>query len=169
MTSHELFARLSPEDAAEVFAWLHENDRAAYKTTAGLLATRRKLRPVFVERKPREERHAWMKDALARPANSDLAAEILQAWTMGANGQMVCSFLDSLKIPHDGKGLLESLPPEPPAADVNRAVDGLFSQFPANAVRVYLNLFTSMEMTEWPGLRTLVSSDSRLCPNPQTP
>ena len=169
MTAHELFARLSPGDAAEVFGWLHEHDRAAYKTTAGLLATRRKLRPVFVERKPREERQAWMKDALGRPANSDLAAEILQAWIMGANGGMVCSFLDSLKIPHDGKGLLESLPPEPPAADVGRSVDELFSKYPAGAVRVYLNLFTSMEMTEWPALRAIVSTDSRLCLSPQNP
>jgi hypothetical protein len=169
MTAHELFARFSPEDAAEVLGWLHEHDRGAYKTTAGLLATRRKLRPVFVERKPREERQAWMKDALGRPANSDLAAEILQAWIMGGNGGMVCGFLDSLKIPHDGKGLLESLPPEPPAADVGRAVDALLSHYPANAVRVYLNLFTSMEMTEWPVLRALVSTDPRLCPSTQAP
>jgi hypothetical protein len=167
MTSHELFARLSPEDAAEVFAWLHGNDRAAYKTTAGLLATRRKLRPIFVERKPREEREAWMKEALGKPANADLAAEILQAWTMGANGEAVCRFLDFLKVPHDGKGILETLPPEPPAADVSAAVDELFSKYPANAVRVYLNLFTSMEMTEWPVLRELVSTDPRLCPDPQ--
>ncbi|MEI6032804.1 MAG: hypothetical protein WCS65_00820 [Verrucomicrobiae bacterium] len=169
MTSHELFARLSSDEAAVVFSWLHDHDRAAYKTTAGLLATRRKLRPVFVERKPRDERQAWMKEALGRPANSDLAAEILQAWTMGANGQAVCAFLDSLGIPHDGKGLLESLPPEPPDADVRRAVDELFSNYSAVAVRVYLHLFSSMEMTEWPGLRALVSTDPRLCLNPQTP
>lgn len=169
MTSYELFTRFSSEEAAEVFGWLHENDRAAYKTTARLLATRRKLRPIFVERKPKDERHAWMKDALGKPANSDLAAEILQAWTMGANGPAVCSFLDSLAVPHDGKGLLESLPPEPPADEISRAVDQLFSKYPASAVRVYLNLFTSMEMTEWPCLRDLVSTDSRLCPNPQNP
>lgn len=169
MTSHELFARFSTGEATEVLAWLQENDKAAYKTTAGLLATRRKLRPVFVERKPREERNAWIKEALGKPANSDLAAEILQAWIMGAHGQMVCGFLDSLKIPHDGKGLLESLPPEPSAEDVERAVEDLFSKFPESAVRTYLHLFASMEMTEWPRLNALVSTDPRLCPNPQTP
>lgn len=169
MTSHELFARFSSGEATEVLAWLQENDKAAYKTMAGLLATRRKLRPVFVERKPREERNLWIKEALGKPANSDLAAEILQAWIMGAHGQMVCSFLDSLKIPHDGKGLIESLPAEPPAEDVERAVEELFSKFPAPAVRAYLHLFSSMDMTEWPRLSALVSTDPRLCPNPQTP
>jgi len=167
MTSYELFARLSSAEAAEVFGWLHDNDRAAYKNMAGMLATRRKLRPVFVVRKPRGEREEWMRGALGRAANADLAAEILQAWIMGANGPMVCEFLDDLKVPHDGKGLLETLPPEPPEQEIARAVDALLSKHPAAAVRVYLNLFTGMEMTEWPALRALVSSDPRLCPSPQ--
>ncbi len=169
MTAHELFATFSPGEAGEVFGWLQESDKAAYKTMAGMLATRRKLRPVFVERKPREERHAWMREALSRPANADLATEILQAWIMGANEEMVCTFLDALKVPHDGKGLLESLPPEPPAAEVTAAVEALFAKYPPCAVRAYLHLFSSMDMTDWPVLRGLVATDSRLCQNTPTP
>ncbi|MFZ4775196.1 MAG: hypothetical protein ACOYM3_07540 [Terrimicrobiaceae bacterium] len=169
MIAYELFARLSPGDAAEVLEWLQENDRAAYKTCAGLLATRRKLRPVFVERKPKAERNAWMGEALGKPANADLSVEILQSWILGAHGTMVCGFMDSLKVPHDGKGLIESLPPEPAAEAIGKAVDELFSKYPANAVRVYLNIFTSMEMTEWPNLKSLVSTDPRLCLNLTNP
>lgn len=169
MTAYELFARLSPGEAAGILEWLQENDKTAYKTCAGLLATRRKLRPIFVERKPRAERNAWMGEALGKPANTDIAIEILQSWILGVHGQMVCDFLDALKVPHDGKGLLESLPPEPPEDEVTKAVDLLLSKYPSCAVMVYLNLFTSMEMTEWPHLKTLVSSDPRLCPNPQNP
>lgn len=169
MTAHELFATYSAGEAGEIFSWLHENDKAAYKTTVGMLATRRKLRPVFVERKPRDERHAWMREALSRPANADLATEILQAWVMGAQEQLVCDFLDALKVPHDGKGMLETLPAEPAGGAVEAAVDGLFARHPAVAVRTYLHLFCSMDMTEWPGLRALVASDSRLCPKPPTP
>lgn len=165
MIAHELFATYSPGEAGEVFTWLHENDKAAYKTTVGMLATRRKLRPVFVERKPRDERHAWMREALSRPSNGDLATEILQAWIMGAQERLVCDFLDALKVPHDGKGMLETLPAEP--ADVAPAVEALFAKYPAVAVRTYLNLFCSMDMTEWPGLRALVQTDPRLCPRPQ--
>ncbi|MEI8311261.1 MAG: hypothetical protein WCH98_10955 [Verrucomicrobiota bacterium] len=169
MIAYELFARLSPADTAGTLEWLQENDRSAYKTCAKLLASRRKLRPVFVERKPKAERNAWMAENLGRPANSDLATEILQSWILGAHGDMVCGFLDFLKIPHDGKGLIESLPAEPPAAGIDQAVDDLFSKHPPGAVVAYLNLFTSMGMTEWPHLKGLVSTDPRLCPKTTNP
>jgi hypothetical protein len=169
MTAHELFIRIPAAEAAGILEWLQGNDRAAYKTCAGLLANRRKLRPVFVERKPKAERNAWMVEALGKPANSDLATEILQSWILGANGKMVCDFLDSLKIPHDGKGLIESLPPEPAGEEVDRAVEVLLASHPPAAVLVYLNLFSSMEMTDWPHLKNLVATDHRLCPNPKNP
>lgn len=169
MIAHELFACLPPAETAGILDWLLENDRGAHKTCAKLLATRRKLRPVFVERKPKAERNAWMAENLARPANSDLSTEILQSWILGAHGDMVCGFLDFLKIPHDGKGLIESLPQEPPAEDVDKAIVELRSKFPPAAVAAYLNLFTSMGMTEWPHLKGLVSTDPRLCLKPTNP
>ncbi|MFA7342774.1 MAG: hypothetical protein WC003_00590 [Terrimicrobiaceae bacterium] len=169
MTAHELFARISPVETSGILEWLQENDRTAYKTCVGLLAGRRKLRPVFVERKPRTERNSWMAENLGRPANADLGTEILQSWILGANGEMVCGFLDFLKVPHDGKGLIESLPPEPPADEIDKAVDDLLSKYPRLAIVTYLNLFTSMEMTGWPHLKDLVSTDPRLCPKTTNP
>jgi hypothetical protein len=169
MTAHELFARLSPSETAGILEWLHEHDRTAHRTCAGMLAGRRKLRPVFVERKPRPERNAWMAENLGRPANADLATEIMQSWILGAQGEMVCGFLDELKVPHDGKGLIESLPAEPPAGDVDKAVEMLLTKFPPGAVMAYLNLFTSMGMTDWPHLTGLVSTDPRLCLKTTTP
>ena len=162
MTAHQLFPALSTSENEGILGWLHENDRAAYRTCGGMLATRRKLRPVFVERKPREERHLWMKEALSKPANNDLALEILQAWTLGANAGMVCEFLDSLKIAHDGKGLVEEIPPQPPEAEVARAVGEIVAKHPAGSVFVYLHLFTGTGMAEWPALETLLSTDPNL-------
>ena len=169
MTANELFGRLSAGQAGDVFGWFHDKDRPAYRSCVGLLAGRRKLRPVFVERKPRDERHAWMKEALARPANADLAAEILQAWILGPNAKMVSDFLEELKIPHDGKGIIESLPPEPPAADIGRAVENLLKNHSPTAVMIYLNLFVGMDISDWQTLKTLVSTDPRLCPDTQAP
>lgn len=159
---------MAAAQAGDVFQWFHDSDRPGYRTCIGLLAGRRKLRPVFVERKPRDERHAWMKDALSRPANADFAAEILQGWILGAHAKMVLEFLDGLKIEHDGKGLIEALPSEPPAVDLNRAVEGLLANHPAGAVMIYLNLFVGMDLSDWPTLKVLVASDPRLCPDPQT-
>lgn len=170
MTAHDLFAHLSIDQADEVLGWLHDQNRNAYRTCAGMLAARRKLRPVFVERKPREERHAWMKNAFARPTNNDIATEILQTWILGAHEKMICDFLETLGVSHDGKGLVETFPAEPPAADVARAVDGIFQNHPRTAVVIYLNLFIGMKIADWPELEKMVSSDPRLCPEstPQT-
>jgi len=165
MTANELFGRLTAGQSGDVFNWFHDQDRPGYRTCVGLLANRRKLRPVFVERKPREERHAWMKEALARPANADLAAEIFQAWILGPNAKMVFDFLEELNISHDGKGIIENLPPEPPSADLGRAVENLFKNHPPVAVMVYLNLFVGMGGADWQTLKTLVSTDPRLCPD----
>jgi len=159
MTAHELFPALTNSETEGIFGWLHENDRVAYRTCVGMLATRRKLRPVFVERKPREERHIWMKEALAKPGNNDLAQEILQAWTLGANTGMVCEFLDRLKIAHDGKGLVEEIPPQPPEADVAAAVAQIAGKHPAANVFVYLHLLVGTGMAEWPALTAILAAD----------
>lgn len=167
MTAHEIFSRLSPGTAATVLEWLMEHDKPAYKAAIGLLAGRRKLRPVFVERKPRAERNAWLAEVLAKGSNDDLATEILQAWILGGHREMVTAFLDELKVPHDGNGLIETLPAEPAGSAIDSAVEGLFAKFPHDAVFVYLNLFAGMDIANWPHLRALVTGDARLNPSLQ--
>lgn len=158
MTAIEIFGRMSAPQASEILNWILENDREAYRSCAGMLATRRKLRPVFVERKPREERNLWMREALSKPSNADLALEILQVWVLGKNERMVCDFLDALGIEHDGKGLIEELPVEPEASKVSAALEALVSKYPPTEVSIYLNLFTGMDETGWPKLKELLAT-----------
>jgi hypothetical protein len=158
MTAIEIFGRMSAPQASELFNWLHENDRQAYRSCAGMLASRRKLRPVFVERKPREERNQWMREALSKPANSDLALELLQVWVLGKNESMVCDFLDALAIPHDGKGLIDEVPAEPGSEKVAAAVESLVAKYPAQEVAIYLHLFSRMDDNPWPALRELLGT-----------
>jgi hypothetical protein len=162
MTATEIFGRLNGTQAGEVLNWLAENDRNAYKSAAGMLATRRKLRAVFVERKPKDERNQWIKESLSRPANADLALEILQVWTLGCNESMVCEFLDALDIAHNGKGLIDNLPAEPAADKVAKAVELLISKYPAHSVFVYLHLFSDMDSQGWTTLRGLLVSRPEL-------
>ena len=160
MTAIEIFGRMSAPHASEILNWLLENDRQAYRSCAGMLATRRKLRPVFVERKPREERNQWIREALSKPSNSDLSLEMLQVWVLGKNERMVCDFLDALSIPHDGKGLIDEVPAEPGAEKVSAAVESLLSKYPAHEVAIYLHLFTGMDESTWPILRGLLQTHS---------
>lgn len=162
MHAHEIFQQLSPTGAEALFEHLYSADRPAYRAAVQILAARRKLRPVFVERKPRPERDQWLREALGRKTNEDAALEVLQAWLLGAHRPMICAFLDELGVSHDGKGLIDDLPDEPAAAKLDAAIDHLLEKNPAEVVAVYLNLFDFMEPGRWPRLSEKLTSDSRL-------
>src|SRR4030095_6002590 len=72
--THEIFARIPPEVAAQLFTHLHDKEKALYKATIETLAKQRKLRPVFVERKPRQERYAWLQKTIGNAQNEGGAA-----------------------------------------------------------------------------------------------
>jgi hypothetical protein len=162
MTASELFSRLDAGTSDSVFGFLYETDRNAYRGAMQILTTRRNLRPVFLEKKPKPERHQWMADSLARKRNEDLALEILQNWILRGNGPMVLQFLKDLGIEHDGEGVIEKTPVEPSPELVEAAVNNLLTSFPAATVIVYLQLFASMDDDGWPHLRKLINEDPRL-------
>ena len=162
MKAHELLQRLPAENAAEILEYLYAEEKPAYRHCLQMLASRRKLRPVVLERKSRPERHFWMISELVRKANDDAATEVLQTWLLGNYREMVCSFLDSLGVPHD-HGLLDTLPAEPEEKVLREAVDRILGKHPHPAVIVYLHLFCNMDIADWPTLKKITSENSRLC------
>ena len=168
MTASDIFQRLSPGLSDQVLSYLQTADKPTYKVAIQTLATQRKLRPVFVERKPRPERHAWMQTALARPASEQIALNLLQMWLMGAQSAVLCEFLDALGIAHDEQGGIDSLPECPAPEKLREAVDGLLAKHPAETVAVYLQCFQGMDIAGWPPLAEMLATDERLrLPNPQ--
>jgi len=162
MQAYEIFSKLSPEGRAAVFQGLYETNRSTYRGAMQVLATRRKLRPVFLEKKPRPERDQWMADMMARPAQSDLAIETLQSWLLTCRKEMILAFLGHLGLEHDGNGLIEDLPPEPSPGKVREAVASLLEKFPSYEVAAYLNLFVEMDPEHWPTLVTLLAEEPAL-------
>jgi hypothetical protein len=162
MTASELFSRFDPVTTELVFGFLYETDRNAYRGAMQILTSRRNLRQVFLEKKPKPERHQWMTDALSRSRNEDLALEILQNWILRGNSAMVLQFLKDLNIEHDGEGIIETTPAEPASDVVDMAVNNLLASFPDATVVVYLNLFAGMDDGGWPHLRNLIKEDPRL-------
>ena len=132
-----------------------------------VLATRRKLRLIILERKTRLERHTWLQNELGRKSNDDAATEVLQTWLLGAHQELVCKFLESLGVEHDGHGLLETLPSEPPRNRLVEAIDGLLESHSRFGVIAYLNLFCEMDIADWPTLKQILQEDSRLWLAPQ--
>jgi hypothetical protein len=167
MKAHEIFQRFPEAAAGEIFQFLYTSDKPAYRACLQVLATRRKLRPVVLERKTRVERHAWLHAELARKNNDDAATEVLQTWLLGAHQNLICRFLEDLGVEHDGRGLLETLPPEPERDRLVSAVDGLLENQSRSAVIAYLNLFCEMDIADWPTLKEILNQDSRLCLAPQ--
>lgn len=158
--AHEIFQHLPPKDRATLFSHLQEQDRQAYRACVQLLSSRRKLRTVIVERKPRAEQHEWLAAECARKSNADAAVEVLQTWLLSAHRPMICQFLDDLKIPHDGNGLIETLPAEP--SSVRETIGRLLENHSPLAVAIYLHVFAEMDIAHWPILTQLLLDDPRL-------
>lgn len=163
MTANELFARMPASTSTALFAHVLENEKPLYKATIDTLAKQRKLRPVFVERKPRNERHAWLKEALGRKQNEGVAAQLLQIWLVGQHAKLLCDFLDGLGIKHDENGTVEQLPPSPPRAKLESVIGELLQKHDADVVRVYLHAFQALDENGWSALAEILESDERLC------
>ena len=162
MKCYEIFSRLSPELTNEIFAHLLEHEKPVYKAMIQNIATRRKLRPVFIGRKPKNERHIWLKQALSMRGADDMATQLLQIWLLGAHRQMICDFLDSLGIKHDGKGVVDSLPAEPSLEALTETITKLLEGRPAEVVAVYLHAFQAMDETGWSTLDQVLANDARV-------
>jgi len=159
---NEIFARMPSETSAKLFSFLTEKEKPLYKATIDSLAKQRKLRPVFIERKPRNERNAWLKDMLGKKQSDGIAAHLLQIWLVGEHKQILCDFLDALKIQHDENGTIEEMPPCPPKADLQQAVQTLLEKHDPGVVAVYLHAFQALDEKGWPELETILGEDERL-------
>jgi hypothetical protein len=159
---HEIFASMPAATAHELFSFIFEKEKPLYRATIESLATQRKLRPVFVERKPRPERFAWMHDALGRKASETVAAHLLQIWLVGAHSKLLCAFLDGLGIKHDDNGTIEQLPEAPRKEELSKVIDALLASHDRAVVAVYLHAFQALDDKGWPTLAALLSEDPRL-------
>ena len=163
MKAHEIFQHISTTLAAEVLSYLQKEKAPIYKSVVQGLAQQRKLRPVFVERKPASERHVWIQAALRRKISDTFAAHVLQTWLLGAQKPLLCTFLESLGIAHDADGTVEELPESPPKERLREAITDLLNKYPAEIVAVYLHAFHGMDDTvSWPPLGEVLAEDDRL-------
>jgi hypothetical protein len=161
LTSHELLGFMSPALALDILTYTYENDKPVYRATLSAVAEARKLRPVFLERQPKPQRHATMLATLARPALDMITGNLIRAWLLKKHKAMLAEFLDALGITHQD-GVVEQLPDTLDDAKLRAAVDALLAKHPAETVAVYLHAFNEMNEQEWPNLTAMLNSDSRL-------
>jgi hypothetical protein len=161
LKSYELFGFMSSALANEILTFAFESEKPTYRAVLQAVAEARKLRPVFLERQAKTERHTLMLGTLTRP-NLDVAAgTLLRIWLVKKHQAMLVDFLNALEIPNEN-GVVEDLPAAVADAKLKTAIETLLAKHPAEAVAVYLNAFNAMNEANWPNLKTLLEGDARL-------
>ena len=161
LTSHEILGFMSPALASEILTFVFEADKPAYRATLNAVAEARHLRPVFLERQPRAQRHTTMLATLTRPALEMFTANLIRTWLLKKQKMVLVDFLNALGMAHED-GVVEELPDSMEDARLTAAVEGLLAKYPPEVVAVYLNAFNGMNEVAWPNLRTMLESDQRL-------
>lgn len=161
LTSHELFSFMSPELSARILEETFSANKEMYKATLAAIAQARKLRPVFLERQPRSQRHVTMTEALARPGMAAAADGLLRAWLLKSQTALLQDFLDALGVAHQD-GVVEELPDGVEDAKLDGAVDTILAKHPKEIVILYLHAFHSMNDSAWKNLDERLSTDSRI-------
>lgn len=161
-STHEIFSRMPASASTQLFSHLTESEKPLMKATIETLCKQRKLRPVFVERKPKQERFAWLSEALGRKQNEGVAAHLLQIWLVGTQKQLLCDFLDGLGIAHDEHGTVEELPDAPDKEKLATVVNSLLEKYDPAIVAVYLHAFLATSDADWKALDELLAEEARL-------
>lgn len=161
LTSHELLGFMSPALATDILQFTFDSDKPAYKATLAAVAQAKHVRPVFLERQPREARHLSMLSALTKPQLDAAAGALLRAWLVKKHKAMLVDFLNALNIPNED-GVVEDLPPTVDDEKLKAAVELLLGKFSHEVVAVYLNAFNDMNSANWPNLKNMLESDNRL-------
>ena len=163
MHAHEMFSRMSPELGHAITGWLRDAERNVYKTAIGSLATQKKLRPVFVTRKPATEQCGWLVDQLKLRGNEAVGENLLQIWLMKGRSEMLATFLNARGVQHDGNGGVDGdLPTEFDAAKVKAGTEALLAKFPAEECAVYLNLFQLQQHGGWQAITDAIAAEPKL-------
>jgi hypothetical protein len=152
---------MSPALANDILSFAFEADKPTYKSTLNTVAQARHVRPVFMERMPRTQRHAMMVSLLAKPLLEQAAGGLIRVWLVKKHRAMLVDFLTALGIPHN-EGVVDDLPKEMDDAKLKVAVDALVAKYPPEAVSVYLHAFNDMNEASWANLKTMLESDPRL-------
>ena len=152
---------MSPTLAVKILEFTFEHDRPLYRGTLNTVAEAKKVRSIFLERKPRAERNQEILAMLGKPRLELAAATLLRGWLMKQHKEMLVEYLDALRIPHKD-GAVDNLPATMDDSALNAAIEKLLGKYPKEEVVVYLNAFYTMNEVTWENLKILLEKDPRL-------
>jgi hypothetical protein len=134
--------------------WFRANDRNVYKSAVATLASNRKLRPVFIEKKPLADQYAWIHKTLKINACDTIGEHLLQAYLMAGQQSLLAMFCDGMGIPHDGKGsVVGDLPKKLDPERLTTTIDRLAGLFDPSCSRCISTASTSKSPAAGPNSR----------------
>jgi hypothetical protein len=161
--AHELYTAADPALVTRMLDWFRDHDRNVYKSAVATLAQSKKLRLVFIQKKPLPEQYAWILKTLKAKTGDTIGEHLLQAWFMAGHQEMLGKFCDAMEIEHDGKGSVTGdLPAELDGAKLDTAVDTLLGSYEPKLVTLYLRVFNLQRPGGWDALTAKLDGDSRL-------
>ena len=160
MKYNEFFANMSPDLGAKILEYLREEQREAHKQVLAGLASKRKLRPVFVQRKPRDKQIEWLFSTLKLPMSAEIGEQVLSLFLMQGRNPMLGQFMDDLGIENE-EGTVEDLPDTLNADKTKQAIDNLFEKFPDEEVVLYLHMFKGQAGGAYPEFDEILDRDPR--------
>jgi hypothetical protein len=161
--AHELYSAVDPVLVTQMLDWFRANDRNVYKSAVSTLASNRKLRPVFIEKKPLADQYSWIHKTLKINACDTIGEHLLQAYLMAGQQSLLAMFCDGMGIPHDGKGsVVGDLPKKLDAERLTTTIDRLAGLFDNKLLTLYLHCFNMQVAGGWPELSEKLTSDERL-------
>jgi hypothetical protein len=161
--AHELYTAVDPAFVSQILDWFRANDKNVYRSAVATLATNRKLRPVFIEKKSMAEQYAWIHKTLKLKPCDTIGEHLLQAYLMAGQQSLLAMFCDGMGIPHDGKGsVVGDLPKKLDPERLNTTIDRLVDIFEPRLLTVYLHCFNMQKSEGWPELTAKLESDERL-------
>jgi len=162
MKAHEIFREMKPETVKSVFQYLRDEQREVYTASLSSLATNRKLRPVFVQRKPAADQIEWLSRHVQLKGSDEVAEHVIQLWLMKAHQDLLIGFLDGVGIEHDGEGAADDIPDELDRKKLKSTVDELLQEHDPELVKIYLHVFQLQRSDGWPEIDELIASRPEL-------
>ena len=162
MKASQLFQAISPDLGRSIFQHLRDEQKDVYKSVLASLAQEKKLRAVFVQRKPLAQQIEWMLNTCKLKLADSIAEHTLQIWLLKDQKDLLIEFLTSLGIEHDEDGTVEDLPEEIDAKKLKSTVTKLLKTHPAETLTLYLHMFQLQQTGGWDSLTELLESDDRL-------
>lgn len=158
MRSYQIFASMTPEHAVDLLHGLAEKQPAVYAQALAAAAVALRARPVYLQRQSPEKRAQAVRRALSRVAANPVAGEVLAVYFLDCRKSLLVEWLDIAGLEHEDGTLEADAPPQPPEAEVRKAVERFLSDEDPDRP-LLLAAFAAQDAIEWPALEALLARE----------